>query len=62
LSDGGEKQGGFHHREAGTNAYAGTAAEREVGEAGEVATADGIVAPALWIEALGVRKIVRRDG
>ena len=57
LRERGQDQGGLHHREGVADALAGTATEREVGEAGE--PTGGVVGPALGTEGVGEEKIRR---
>src|ERR1700690_1276420 len=56
LGDSGEEQRSFHHREAGTNADAGSTTEWKISEARDSTAADRVISPAQWIEALGIGK------
>lgn len=55
----GEQKGSFDHGERGADANSGTAAEGEIGETRNFAGAKGILAPALGIEPLRLRKKAR---
>ena len=59
LSDCGEQQRRFHHRETGAYAHARAAAEWKVSKARNAAAANGIDPPALGIESHGIGEEAR---